>query len=50
MAGKPIWLILFAIWAIATGILALTNLTITAAPIILAVLLIAVGIFALLGK
>lgn len=50
MSGRAIWQILLAVWAIATGLLVISNLTIAFAPVILAVLLIAAGIFLLLGK
>lgn len=50
MGSRPLWLIILAVWGIASGLLVISNLTIAFAPIILAVLLIAFGILALFGK
>ena len=50
MANRSWGVILLSLWLIITGALVITNLTITAAPIILAVLAIVAGIALLLGK
>lgn len=50
MSNRSIGVILLAIWAIASGLLQVTNLTVQFADIILALLLIASGILLLLGR
>ncbi len=50
MQGRSLGVVALSIWAIATGLLALTNLTFTLAPVILAVLLIVAGVAATTRK
>lgn len=50
MSNRSLGVIALSIWAIASGLLTLTNITFTLAPVILAVLLIAAGILLLLGR
>jgi len=48
--ARSLGIICLAIWAIVSGVLTLTNITFTLAPIVLALLLIAAGILLLLGR
>jgi hypothetical protein len=50
MSNRSFGVIALSIWAILSGALVLTNITFTAAPIILALLLIAAGVLLLLGR
>lgn len=50
MNDRKLGVICLAIWAILSGLLVLTNITFAAAPIVLALLLIAAGILLLLGR
>ena len=50
MGNRSLGIIALAIWAIASGLLSITNLSIEFAPVILALLLIASGILLLLGR
>ena len=50
MSNRSLGVIAFSIWAIASGLLAITNLQVQFAPIILAILLIVAGVLLLLGR
>lgn len=50
MAGRKWWQILAGLWFILTGLLAVTNLTVEGAAIVLAFLAILVGILLLLDR
>lgn len=50
MANRKFWQLGLALWLILTGLLVVTNLTITAAPILLGILAIIVGLLIFIDR